>query len=81
MTDEERREIRDWYRAIAKRIKKQRDRKGVKQTTASQLCGFSENKIGLFERCAKRPSLRDIDKIADYFGCSVDYLLGRDKKI
>lgn len=41
--------------------------------------GFSEN---LFYRWkTTEPKARDLEKVADYFGVSVDYLLGREDKI
>lgn len=43
----------------------------------AQLCGLSKNMIALYERGEKTPSVEALVRIADFFGVSVDYLLGR----
>lgn len=43
---------------------------------ASQL-GISYTSLGKYERNEQQPSFETIEKIADYFNVSVDYLLGR----
>ena len=47
--------------------------------TLGQLCGLSKNMIAMYERGEKAPSVYALIRIADYFGVSVDYLLGREK--
>ena len=51
-----------------------------KKTTNQQLCKILEtnpNKIYDWKIGKSKPSAEDVSKLADYFGCSVDYLLGR----
>ncbi len=62
-----------------KRLKTLREKRGMSQRTLAQLCGLSRNIIGQYERGEKDPSLKTLLEIADYFGVSVDYLLGRKK--
>lgn len=38
---------------------------------------ISQGLMGEYQKGIKTPSSQNIIKIADYFGCSVDYLLGR----
>lgn len=43
----------------------------------AELCGLSGNMIGMYERGEKAPSVDALVRLADYFGVSTDYLLGR----
>nr|DAD85665.1 MAG TPA: helix-turn-helix XRE-family like protein [Siphoviridae sp. ctP6113] len=45
----------------------------------SQLCGLSINVISMYERGERAPSVENLIRIADFFGVSVDFLLGRKK--
>ncbi len=60
-----------------KRLKTLREKRGMSQRTLAQLCGLSRSMVGQYERGEKDPSLRTLAQIADYFGVSTDYLLGR----
>lgn len=39
--------------------------------------GISQGLMNEYKNGKKQPTLQNISKIADYLGCSVDYLLGR----
>ncbi len=39
--------------------------------------GISQGLMSEYKTGKKQPTLQNITKIADYLGCSVDYLLGR----
>lgn len=43
----------------------------------AELCGLSKNMISLYERGEKAPSVEALVNLADFFGVSTDYLLGR----
>ncbi len=43
----------------------------------SRKLGLSESTIGIYERGKSNPSLSNLCKIADYFGVSIDWLVGR----
>ena len=45
--------------------------------TLAELCGLSKNMISLYERGEKAPSVDALINLADFFGVSTDYLLGR----
>ena len=42
--------------------------------------GLAESTISLYESGKRQPDFETVLKLADYFGVSVDYLLGRDTK-
>ena len=39
--------------------------------------GISQGLMNEYKNGKKQPTLQNITKIADYLGCSIDYLLGR----
>ncbi len=43
------------------------------------IVGVAESTISLYENEKREPDLSTLKKIADYFGVSVDYILGRDE--
>lgn len=51
--------------------------KGVSIATLLASCGLTKSFIYDLEKRNTSPSCDKITKIADYFDCSVDYLLGR----
>lgn len=65
------------------RLKELRENKGMNQREFAADFGVSAGTIGMWESGAREPkTLEDLQRIADYFGVSVDYLLGReDNKI
>ena len=50
----------------------------IKRDKSRQVFDRSKILSGLLRACEKRPvSIETLEKIADYFDCSTDYLLGR----
>lgn len=63
---------------VFERIKELSNGQKVSLSKVAIDLGFSEN---LFYRWkTTEPKARDLEKVADYFGVSVDYLLGREDK-
>ena len=52
----------------------------MKKSDVAKATGISSGLISEYASGVKKPTLQNIEKIADYLGVSVDYLLGRDKK-
>lgn len=63
---------------LFERIKKlaEKRNKNVKEVAVD--LGFSENLFYKWKN--SEPKARDLEKVADYFNVSVDYLLGREEK-
>lgn len=62
---------------FAVRLRRLRERKGLSRRSLSELCGLSKNMIAVYERGEADPSTATICLLADHFGVSADYLLGR----
>lgn len=59
------------------RIKLLREEKGLKQEELAKILSIAPSTIGMYERDAREPNDEIKIKIADYFGVSVDYILGK----
>lgn len=61
------------------RIKELREAKGIQQKELAIDIGVSQPTVSDWESGRKVPSAKSTQKLADYFGVSVDYLLGRSE--
>lgn len=61
------------------RLRELRLTRGMTQTQVGDLIGVSCVTIGRYEAGEREPSNAKIAALADYFGVSVDYLMGRDE--
>lgn len=62
---------------FSSRLQRLRERQRKKKYVMSELCGISQSSLRRYERGEMEPSAKALVAIADYFGVSVDYLLGR----
>lgn len=63
--------------AFPERLKRLRERKRIKQYVLSELCGLHRDAVRRYEAGEAIPTTDALESIADKFGVSVDYLLGR----
>lgn len=63
--------------SIGEKLKKLRTEADISQRKISKLLGLDSTVYGKYERDERTPTIEIIAKIADYFGVSVDYLIGR----
>lgn len=61
------------------RIKELRESKGISQIILGKYLGVARSTICQYEKGNRQPDPLTLQKIADYFGVSVDYLLGREE--
>ncbi|MCQ5028692.1 helix-turn-helix domain-containing protein [Flavonifractor sp. DFI.6.63] len=61
------------------RLRFLRERKQLSRRALAELCGLSKNMISMYERGEKIPSVEVLIILADFFGVTTDYLLGRKK--
>lgn len=63
------------------RLKKLRKEKGISQLMLALDLNMNQNTISRYENLEREADYETLIKFADYFGVSLDYLLGRtDKK-
>ena len=62
---------------IKEKIKELRAEKGLSQYEASQKLDVARYTYANWEQGRAEPSIDDLIKLADFFGCTTDYLMGR----
>jgi len=60
-----------------KRLKELRTEKDISQEELGLIMSLSKSTISLYESGKREPDYETLKKLADYFGCSTDYLLGK----
>lgn len=78
---EENGDLRKWGKYgsdFKSRLNKLCNESGVSVKTLAELCGLSHDMIRMYLAGTYTPRLQSVVKIADYFGVSVDYLIGRE---
>lgn len=66
---------------IEKRIKQLRINQKISQQELGNILGVTKVSVSCYENGKRVPSLDTLIKIAEYFNTSLDYLVGREKKI
>lgn len=60
------------------RLRELREEKGLSQKELGKMFNVAQNTISNWEKGAREPDKKTLVKLADFFGCSTDYLLGKD---
>ena len=60
------------------RIKQLREADGMSQRELGERIGISGPAVAMWESGENRPSLTNLEKLADVLGVSIDAILGRD---
>lgn len=60
---------------FATRLQRMREQRRISRRIMSELCGLSSSVISKYERGEKQPKLETLIILADFFECSVDYLV------
>lgn len=63
-------------RILSERLVECRRRRGVAASVASELCGLGHDTLSRYESGEMEPKASALAAIADYYGVSVDWLLG-----
>lgn len=58
-------------------LKKYRENAGLSQCELAEKIGVSQAAVGMWESGKREPNFATLCKLADYFGVSVDAILGR----
>ena len=62
---------------LGQRLQQLRERKNISRIVLSELCGLHPDAIRRYERGEDKPNLESLVAIADFFGVTIDYLVGR----
>jgi transcriptional regulator with XRE-family HTH domain len=65
---------------FSKKIKMLREDEGISQAELAEIIGTSKSSINMYERGEREPGLDTVKALADHFGVSADYLLGKEDK-
>lgn len=60
------------------RIQELRKKYNMQQSELAEIIGVTDKSISCYETGRSNPSLEGACKLADFFGVTIDYLLGRD---
>ena len=60
------------------RVRQLREKKGISRKVLSELCGLNPDAIRRYERGEAEPTMHSLMAIAEFFGVSLDYLVGRE---
>lgn len=65
---------------IGYRISELRKQAGMSQFQLAKVLDIAASTLGMYETGKREPSLKVMQRIADYFNVTTDYLLGRPEK-
>ena len=67
------------YLSIGQRLVALRKEKKVNQDTVAEACNISRVSLARYENGTRMPVLDIASRLANYYGVTVDYILGRDE--
>lgn len=65
--------------SISDRLKLLRSQKDVNQDVVAEACNMSRIALARYETGARIPRSENAARLADYYGVTVDYILGREE--
>lgn len=66
---------------LADNIRNARQTENLSQRELAEMLGVHQTYVSMIERGLNTPTVELLDRMADIFGCSTDWLLGREKFI
>lgn len=67
--------------SLGERIKELRKNRKLTQIEFAKLFQISNGTIAMWETDKRQPDFNTLQKLADYFGVTTDYLLGREQPV
>lgn len=64
---------------LKERLKKLRKEKGLSQYEVARRLDLSRGQLANYEQGTREPDYETLAKLADFYECSTDYLLGREE--
>ena len=62
-------------------LKELRKKKGLSQTAVAQAMGISRQNYSYYEKNQRDPDTAMVKALAEFYGVTTDYLLGRDEPV
>lgn len=62
---------------FGERLRSLREKKRITQKELAKLFKIAESTVSMYERGEREPNFEIVNKLANFFGVSIDYLLGR----
>lgn len=59
------------------RLQQLRERNRISKKTLSELCGLNSDAVRRYESGEAEPTLHSLVALADFFGVTIDYLVGK----
>lgn len=66
---------------MVQRLRELREQMGLKQKDLAKVFGLTARRISAYESSEQEPSIEVLQMIANYFGVSVDFLIGNSKDL
>ena len=63
------------------RLKELRTEKGSSQREVAEVIGCAKSTYPKYEREEREPDIDALFRLADYFGVTIDYFVGREKQL
>lgn len=63
---------------FGERIKEMRQKSNMTQETLGKLIGVGKTTVSQYESETRSPDINTFIKLSDIFGCSIDYLVGKE---
>lgn len=61
-------------------LRELRKKRGISLKELGEIIGVAESTVSLYENEKRQPDFSTLNKLADYFNVTTDYLLGREEK-
>lgn len=65
-------------RVFGDQFRKIREARGYSQNKVAEDLGISRSTVSMYESGLREPSFENLEAIADYFNCNMNYLLGKE---
>ena len=69
-------EIKEMKKALGERLKELRQAKNIKRSAIAVLLQVSVSAVSMWENGDRTPKLEQIKRLAEIYGCSVEYIVG-----
>lgn len=69
----------DMAGGFPQRLRALRERRRMSRRVLAELCGLSKNMVAQYERGEKTPTGDSLERLADFFGVTMDELWGRGR--